>query len=150
MMNFFRPVLTSAVLHTQPTDHIRIFLYICITVWAVRKLFLVYWRTTHNGYIDSVVPGPAGWPVVGNTLQAIPMKPPGLAKFHDWTTIYPIMMRLDPYFQQDNFTCSFVVITALQSIESLKYKDECLGSVDDRELPTSRRRVFNARLSPRP
>ena len=71
----------------------RILIFLSMGCLAARHVFLLVWVKTHNGYIESVVPGPRGWPLFGNTLQAVPIKPEGLKKFHSWSAEFPVLFK---------------------------------------------------------
>eukprot|EP00116_Pleurobrachia_bachei_P002510 sb/3462772/ len=71
----------------------RFLIFLSMGCLAARHVFLLVWVKTQNGYIESVVPGPRGWPLFGNTLQAVPIKPAGLRKFHSWSAEFPVMFK---------------------------------------------------------
>ena len=71
----------------------RVLIFLSMGCLAARHVFLLVWVKTHNGYIESVVPGPRGWPLLGNTVQAVPIKPAGLRKFHSWSVEFPVMFK---------------------------------------------------------
>ena len=63
-------------------------------VWVLRELFLLFWKyCTHNGYIESVVPGPWVWPIFGHLTMAVPIRATGLKNFHEWTKRFPFMFK---------------------------------------------------------
>ncbi|XP_063675908.1 cytochrome P450 4B1-like [Bolinopsis microptera] len=65
-----------------------------LLIWALRQLFLIFWKyCTHNGYIESVVPGPWVWPIFGHIPTAVPIRPAGLQRFHEWTKRFPVMVK---------------------------------------------------------
>ena len=83
-----------------------------LLIWAIRQLFLIFWKyCTHNGYIESVVPGPWVWPIFGHIPTAVPIRPAGLKRFHEWTKRFPVMVKyvnlaISSYYRRVKLTIS--------------------------------------------
>ena len=53
----------------------------------------IRWRKTVYGFVDANIPGPEPWFLVGNILQAIPIKAAGLFTFNEWAKRWPFMFK---------------------------------------------------------
>ncbi|KAL5264728.1 hypothetical protein ACHWQZ_G005714 [Mnemiopsis leidyi] len=113
----------------QTTCYSYTFLFLLpLTIWIIRQLFLLFWRHfTHNGYIESVVPGPRVWPIFGHLLMAVPIRAAGLQRFHQWTKQFPYMFKY--------MVSSFIPITYVHHPVPVKELLSC-------NLPKERKYVY--------